>query len=1011
MRSRPAATRPRALDGRFSWRSVIGSLVLALILGSWVTSVTLAAAPGAALPAAAPIPAKHAYRAACPPAAPGYVACMALIRTDLAPRSLSSVSPDSPPAGFSPSQLRAAYGLPDPSSGSGSGLTVAIVDASDLPTAAADLAAYRSQFGLSPCTTANGCFTKVDENGGTNYPAADPGWSEEIALDIEMVSAICPNCHILLVEASSTSVQDLGIGVNTAVSRGAAAISNSYGGPEFGGETFYESTYFDHPGVAITASSGDAGYGVQFPASSPHIVSVGGTSLSTAVNPRGWTEAAWAGAGSGCSTGEPKPSWQTDPSCAGRTVADVSAVADPLTGVAVYQGGWNVVGGTSVSSPIIAGVYALAGKPTAGTYPGSYLYAQAGQLNDVTTGSNGSCGGSYLCTAATAYDGPTGLGTPNGLGAFISPVLPGAPTSVTGTAGDTTVAVSWHAAAAHGHPITGYTATASPGGHTCTTTGALSCTVNGLTNGSTYTFRVTATNSVGSGPASSPSAGVIPATVPGQPTAVLAAPVDSGAAISWTAPASNGGSPITSYTATSSPAAGTCTTTVGLSCTVLGLTNGTPYTFTVQATNVMGSGPPSAPSSSVTPIAMPGATYVPVTPNRLVDSRTAFGLSSGLTASVSKTFTVINRVLGDPTMNIPSDAIAVTGNLTVTGQTAPGSITLSPLASSSPGTSTLNFPVGDNRGNGLTVELSNSGTLSVVYAAAHGATTNIVFDVTGYFVPAGSPMPGATYVPVTPNRLVDSRTAFGLSSGLTASVSKTFTVINRVLGDPTMNIPSDAIAVTGNLTVTGQTAPGSITLSPLASSSPGTSTLNFPVGDNRGNGLTVELSNSGTLSVVYAAAHGATTNIVFDVTGYFVPAGSPMPGATYVPVTPNRLVDSRTAFGLSSGLTASVSKTFTVINRVLGDPTMNIPSDAIAVTGNLTVTGQTAPGSITLSPLASSSPGTSTLNFPVGDNRGNGLTVELSNSGTLSVVYAAAHGATTNIVFDVTGYFVPAGPG
>ena len=736
MRSRPAALRPRALAGRVSWRSVIGSVVLTLVLGSWVATVTLAAAPRTPLPAAAPVPAKHSYRAACPPAAPGYVACMALVRTDVAPQSLSSVSADSPPPGFSPSQLRAAYGLPDPSSGNGSGMTVAIVDASDLPTAASDLAAYRSQFGLSPCTTANGCFTKVDENGGTSYPAADPGWSEEIALDIEMVSAICPNCHILLVEASSTSVQDLGIGVNTAVSRGAVAISNSYGGPEFGGETFYDSTYYDHPGVAVTASSGDDGFGVQFPASSPHIISVGGTSLTTAVNPRGWAEVAWSGAGSGCSTGESKPSWQTDPSCSGRTVADVSAVADPSTGVAVYQGGWNVVGGTSVSSPIIAGVYALAGKPTAGSYPGSYLYSQPGQLNDVTTGSNGSCGGSYLCTAGTGFDGPTGLGTPNGLGAFISPVLPGAPTTVTGIAGDTTVAVSWHAAAAHGHPITGYTVTANPGGNTCATTGALSCTVSGLTDGSTYTFRVTATNSVGTGPASSPSAGVTPASVPGQPTGVLAAPIDEGAVVSWTAPASNGGRAITGYTATSAPLGRTCTSSGALTCTILGLANGTAYTITVTATNSIGTGPASDPSAPVTPVTLPGATYTPITPARLVDSRSATGLSSSLVAHVAQTFIVTGKA------GIPSDAIAVTGNLTVTGQTAKGFFALTRTPLSSPSTSTLNFPLGDTRANGVTAPLGTDGThgtLSITYSAPGGNTAQVIFDVTGYFA---IPTPG-----------------------------------------------------------------------------------------------------------------------------------------------------------------------------------------------------------------------------------------------------------------------------
>ena len=327
------------------------------------------------------------------------------------------------PSGFAPSQLLSAYGLPNAASGAGSGITVAIVDASTCPLPRSDLAIYRNEFGRVR-TTQNGCFEKIDEHGGSSYPAADAGWGDEIALDIEMVSAICPNCHILLVEGDSTSVQDMGTAVNTAVSRGALVVSNSYGGPEIFGENSIDSAYFTHPGVAITVGAGDNGYGVEFPASSPHVTSVGGTSLATAVNPRGWTETAWSGAGSGCSALESKPAWQHDRSCSNRTVADVSAVADLTTGVAVYStpsGGWVRFGGTSVAAPIIAGVYALAGVPMPGTYPASYVYAQSGLLNDVTSGSNGSCGGTYLCTAIGAYDGPTGLGTPNGTGAFRAP--------------------------------------------------------------------------------------------------------------------------------------------------------------------------------------------------------------------------------------------------------------------------------------------------------------------------------------------------------------------------------------------------------------------------------------------------------------------------------------------------------------------------------------------------------------------------------------------------------------
>ena len=197
--------------------------------------------------------------AVCPPATAGAAQCLALRRTDVAARPASAVSPLAPPPGYSPADLQSAYALP--SGSQGSGLTVAIVDAYDLPTAEADLAVYRSQFGLPPCTTANLCFRKVDQNGGTSYPvtAVGKGWDGEIALDIDMVSAICPNCHVLLVEANDNYSNNLGAAVNTAVSLGAVAVSNSYAGPESSGETYYD-RYYNHPGVAITACSGDCGF-------------------------------------------------------------------------------------------------------------------------------------------------------------------------------------------------------------------------------------------------------------------------------------------------------------------------------------------------------------------------------------------------------------------------------------------------------------------------------------------------------------------------------------------------------------------------------------------------------------------------------------------------------------------------------------------------------------------------------------------------------------------------------
>ena len=321
------------------------------------------------------------------------------------------------PSGLTPASLRAAYNI----TGTGSAATViAVVDAYHYATAESDLAVYRSQFGLPACTKANGCFKQVDQTGGTNYPKTNKGWNQEAALDLDMVSAMCPNCSIVLVEATSSSLANLATAVNTAATlSGVHAISNSYGGGE-SGSTAYEPAY-NHLNIAITVSTGDNGYGVQFPASSPHVTAVGGTSLKTASNPRGWTETAWSGAGSGCSTVYAKPSWQLDTGCSLRTVADVSAVADPNTGVAVYgpttrkKSGWLVFGGTSVAAPLIAGVYGVNGGPV--TY-GSDPYTHTNSLYDVTSGSNGSCGGSYLCTSGVGYDGPTGLGTPNGVAAF-----------------------------------------------------------------------------------------------------------------------------------------------------------------------------------------------------------------------------------------------------------------------------------------------------------------------------------------------------------------------------------------------------------------------------------------------------------------------------------------------------------------------------------------------------------------------------------------------------------------
>jgi N-acetylneuraminic acid mutarotase len=385
------------------------------------TVLGLAAAPVAAEPAGpTAVTAKHAPKSGpaqreCAAPAPRHVACLAYRRTDVAhPAGVQRAQ--TAPEGYAPADLTSAYRLPN---GGGAGQTVAITIAYDNPHLESDLAVYRQQYGLPACTTANGCFRKLDQRGGTDYPIPDEHWGGESDLDVDMVSAACPLCHIVVVEADDSTETSLFAAVDQAVAQGARFVSNSWGGTEDPTAAQQYDKHFQHPGVAFTVSSGDNGFELEYPAFSQYVTAVGGTSLRPATNDRGWTESAWSGAGAGCADQEPKPSWQHDALCAHRMEADVSAVADPNTGVAVYDDGWQVFGGTSVAAPLIAGVYALAGTPATDEPANSYPYARPDQLNDVTSGADGYCPGSeYFCTAGPGYDGPTGLGTPDGVGAF-----------------------------------------------------------------------------------------------------------------------------------------------------------------------------------------------------------------------------------------------------------------------------------------------------------------------------------------------------------------------------------------------------------------------------------------------------------------------------------------------------------------------------------------------------------------------------------------------------------------
>ena len=345
----------------------------------------------------------------------GQFACRARVRTDETNHILPFVTPQ----GLGPAELASAYKL---DASKAPTVTFAIVDAFNYPNAETDLATYRSQFGLPACTKASGCLKIVNQNGAASpLPGTAPAnddWTVEAALDLDMASAACPSCKLVLVEAQDDQGNGLFVAQNAAAAlTGVVAISDSWGGPSNASDVADDAQFFTHPGVAIfvaTGDSGNTGATPDYPSTSAHVIGVGGTSLvKSTANPRGWTEGAWNGAGSSCSTLITKPSFQTQTACAKRAASDVSAVADPNTGVAVFNagsGGWIVVGGTSAASPFVAGVFARYGLTT---NDASFPWTHASQFFDVTTGKNGSCGGA-LCNAGAGWDGPTGLGSPNG---------------------------------------------------------------------------------------------------------------------------------------------------------------------------------------------------------------------------------------------------------------------------------------------------------------------------------------------------------------------------------------------------------------------------------------------------------------------------------------------------------------------------------------------------------------------------------------------------------------------
>jgi hypothetical protein len=337
--------------------------------------------------------------------------------------------------------------------------------------------------------------------------------------------------------------------------------------------------------------------------------------------------------------------------------------------------------------------------------------------------------------------------------------------------------------------------------------------------------------------------------------------------------------------------------------------------------------------------------------------------------------------------SIPSDAVAVTANLTVTGATASGYVAIGPSMTSSPSTSTLNIAKSISRANGLTLRIGSGGKVGAVFMSSSGAKAHLILDVTGYYRSGGD---GATWYPLKPTRLLDTRSGNGLGGRFGSGTVRTVQLAGRG------SIPSDAVAVTGNLTSTGATSHGYVAMGPTMTSSPSTSTLNVRMGTSIANNVTLRLGSGGKAGLVWKGAAGSSTHLVFDVTGYYRAGNG---GAEWYPITPVRVLDTRSGNGLSKMFVDETPRSFQLTGRG------TVPVDALAVTANLTVTGPTAGGYVAVGPSMDASPSTSNVNVAKGQTLANGLTLRVGSGGTVGSVFMSASGAKTHQVLDLTGYF------
>lgn len=639
----------------------------------------------------------------------------------------------------------------------------------------------------------------------------------------------------------------------------------------------------------------------------------------------------------------------------------------PAVGVTVSAEGYYSAGNEAITDA--SGKFTIAGLP-----PGAY------RVQFVPDPSSGLEGEFFddVADYVSAHLVQVGSGAVTGIDAVLKVLwsTPGAPTSVQGTPGDRSVAVSWTAPATDGGAaITSYKVKSAPGGKECTwASGPLSCTVTGLTNGTAYTFTVTASNKAGEGPPSVPSAAVVPRTTPGAPVSVTAKPGDSQAVVSWVPPSSDGGAAISSYTVTAEPGGATCSTTGGTSCTVPGLSNGTGYSFTVVAANVVGPGPVSASSPPVTP----GSRFFGVSPKRLLDSRDGTGgYSTRWGPGTSR-----DVLVAGGSTTVPAGATAVVLNVTGFGASAGTHLTVWPAGDGMPVASSLNLPKGAVRPNLVTVKVGTGGKVSIYNNAG---MIDVIADVVGYFLPDEA---GSLYTGVTPKRLLDSRDGTGGYStpwggGATRDVT--------VTGGST-SIPSGAAAVVLNMTVTSATSASHLTAWPAGEARPVASNMNFAAGETAANLVTVKVGTGGQVSVFNNAGN---VQVIADVVGYYQ-AGS---GAVFVPLAPVRLLDSRDGTGgYSSPWQAGQSRKVQVAGGATG-----VPVGAKAVVLNITGFGPTSATHLTVWPNGEAMPLASSLNLPKGEVRPNLLILKVGD-GAQGAIFNNA--GSVDVIADATGYYL-----